>query len=479
MGEEFKNENQPVGNKMATMPVGKLMINTGAPMILSMMLQAVYNIVDSYFVSNMPDSGGMVHVGESAVNALTLAFPVQMLIVAFSVGTGVGVNVLLAKTLGQGESEKGGRVAGNALFLGGVIYLVTLLFGLFGVDVYLASQTTDAVVIDMAAQYLRICCVVSMGMVYFSMFEKILQATGRSKLSTIAQITGALTNIVLDPIMIYGLLGCPAMGIRGAAYATVIGQIASAALGAWFHFHSNKEVHITLAAIKPDGRIIGGIYTIGVPAIISQAVMSVMTYGINIIFAGVSSAYVVAYGIFYKIQQFVLFAAFGLRDAITPIVSYNYGRQDKARVHAAVRWGMIYTLGIMAICWAALEIFASPLAGAFSLSEATNALCVQAMRVVSVSFIFAGVNIALQGVFQALGRGVESLILSLLRQIVFVLPLAWLFARYAVGFVWISFVLAEVLTAAIACVMYKSTDKKLFPAEDAGTNLTDQGGSQL
>ena len=461
--EEMQNN-----SKMATMPISKLMINTGLPMILSMMLQAVYNIVDSFFVSNMADTPGFTHLGESAVNALTLAFPVQMLVVAFSVGTGVGVNVLLAKTLGQGDRERANRAGGNAIFLGGIIYLVTLAFGLLGVHPYIASQTTDTVVIDLAEQYLSICCVVSFGMIFFSVFEKMLQSTGKSKLSTVAQITGALVNIVLDPIMIYGLLGCPAFGIRGAAYATVIGQIASALLAAFLHFRYNREIRIAPRDLKPNGGTIANIFAIGIPAIVSQAVMSVMTYGINIIFASISTSYVTAYGIFYKIQQFVLFAAFGLRDTITPIVSFNYGRQDQKRVRESIRWGVGYTLGIMAFCFIILEVFAVPLTAAFSLTEGTAALCVQAMRIISVSFLFAGFNIALQGVFQALGRGVESLVLSLLRQLIFVLPVAWLLAKYASNFVWVTFVVAELVTALIAAVLLRRTTRQL--AQETGGN---------
>lgn len=442
-------------NKMGTMPVPRLMINMGLPMILSMVLQAVYNIVDSFFVSNMADTPGFVHVGEAGVNALTLAFPVQMLIVALAIGTGVGVNVLFSKTLGMGDKERAGRAAGNAIFLALVIYAATLLFGLFGVRAYIGSQTGDAMVAEMGVQYLSICCVASVGMVFFSIFEKLLQATGKSRLSTAAQIVGAVVNIILDPIMIYGLLGCPALGIRGAAYATVIGQIASALLAAFFQFRCNREVVVAPRHLRPSASTIAGIYAIGVPAIIAQAVMSVMTYGVNLIFGGISSAYVTAYGIFYKVQQFVLFAAFGLRDAITPILAYNYGRRDEIRVRQTIRWGLVYTLAIMAVCWLALELFAEPLTAAFSLSEGTAALCVTAMRVVSVSFLFAGANTALQSVFQALGRGVDSLVLSLLRQLIFVLPLAWVFARYAPGLVWLSFVIAEVLSCAVAVVLLR------------------------
>ncbi|UWP60748.1 MATE family efflux transporter [Ruminococcus gauvreauii] len=442
-------------SKMGTLPVGKLMLNMGIPMILSMVLQAVYNIVDSYFVSNMADTAAASGIGEAAVTALTLAFPVQMLIVAIGIGTGVGTNALLARTLGQGNREKAGTIAGNAITLASIIYAIFLIFGIFGTEAFISTQTEDPLVKEMADQYLGICCKISFGIVFFSVFEKVLQATGKSLFSTIAQIAGAVTNIILDPIMIYGLLGCPAFGISGAAYATVIGQIVSLILAALFHFKLNREIPFHLKHLKLRGRIVGEIYAIGIPAIIAQGVMSVMNYGINIIFGRIGSSYVTAYGIFYKIQQFVLFAAFGLRDAITPVISFNYGLKDPKRIKDGMRFGLLYTFVIMIVCLAALEVFAAPLTGFFSLSDQTKDLCITAMRVVSVSFIFAGANIAFQGIFQALGGGIESLVLSLLRQLIFVLPVAWALAVWAPDIVWITFIIAEALTAGIACIFMK------------------------
>ncbi len=441
-------------NKMASMPVKKLLLNMGIPIILSMMLQAAYNIVDSIFVANMTG-------GEAALNALTLAFPVQMFMVAIGIGTGVGMNALLSKSLGQGNQEKASKVAGNAFFLGFVIYAVFLIFGIFGVKAYVTSQSTNAQIVDMAIRYLRICCVMSMGIIAFSIMEKLLQATGRSHLSTIAQVTGALTNIVLDPILIYGLLGLPAMGVEGAAYATVIGQIVSAILGMYFHFTKDKEIKNGLTYMKPSGNIIRGIYAIGLPAIIAQALMSIMTYGLNIILGGVSENAVTAYGLYYKIQQFILFAAFGLRDAITPIISFNHGMGSKKRVEEGIRYGMIDTLVIMAIGLILLEIFAVPFTGIFGLSGETRQMCISAMRVISLSFLFAGANVAFQGIFQALNGGLESLIISVGRQFIFVLPVAWCFSQIAkndiqmLPLVWFTFVIAEGITFVIAMVLMK------------------------
>ncbi len=447
-------------NKMATEPVKKLMLSMGIPMILSMMLQAVYNIVDSAFV------GGMKENGVQALNALTLAFPVQMLMVAIGIGTGVGMGVLLSKNLGQGEMERVSRVAGNGIFLACIIYIIFLLFGLFGVETYIGSQTNNKLVYDMAVDYLRICCVISMGIVFFSIFEKLLQSTGKSVYSTIAQVAGALTNIILDPIMIYGWLGLPKMGVCGAAYATVIGQIVSLILAVIFHVRKNTEVKNVLKYIKPDAGLIRGIYSIGLPAIIAQALMSVMTYGLNVILGEISEGAVTAYGLYYKVQQFILFAAFGLRDAITPIVSFNYGMQDKRRIKDGIKYGLLYTLIIMIFGTILLEIFPELLANMFGLSGQTFDMCVSAMRVISVSFVFAGSNVAFQGIFQALDRGVESLVISLLRQLVLVLPVAWGFSiitkndNSKIWLVWSTFIIVEAVCFVIASIFMRNIRKK-------------------
>ena len=449
-------------NKLGTMKVNKLMLSMGIPMILSMMLQAVYNIVDSAFVSNMPNNG------EMALNALTLAFPVQMLMVAIGIGTGVGTNALLSKSIGQGDNEKASKVAGNSMFLGIVIYVLFLLFGLFGVDIYASSQTTNPEIKEMVVTYLRICCNTSIGIVFFSIFEKLLQATGHSVYSTIAQIAGAVLNIILDPILIYGWFGLPAMGVAGAAYATVIGQIASALLGLIFHLKQNKEISNGLQYMKPDGKIIKSIYAIGLPAIIAQALMSIMTYGMNIILGTISESAVTAYGLYYKVQQFILFAAFGLRDAITPIVSFNHGMRSKHRVKDGIKYGLIYTLIIMIAGFAVIEIFAVPFSALFGLSGETQTLCISAMRIISLSFIFAGMNIAYQGIFQALDGGLESLIISVLRQFLFVLPVAWGFSLLArqsgnmMWTVWTTFIIAEVLSCIIATILMQKINRKVI-----------------
>lgn len=450
-------------NKMAVMPVGKLMLKMGLPIIISMMLQALYNIVDSAFVSNMEG-------GEQALNALTLAFPVQMLMVAVGIGTGVGVNVMLARSLGEKNAEKASTVAGNGVFLGLVITAVFMLFGFFGVNFYIGSQTSDTVIFDMAVTYLRICCICSVGIVFFSVFEKLLQASGLSVQSTIAQISGAVINIILDPIMIYGLFGFPKLGVSGAALATVIGQVASFLIALIFHLKFNKAVKNGLRYIKPNGTVIKLIYRIGLPAIIAQALMSVMTYGVNLILGAVDASLVTAYGLYYKIQQFILFAAFGLRDTITPIVSFAFGMRDKRRVKDGIRFGVLYTSVIMLAGTVLLELTAEPLCSAFGLSGQTQSLCVSAVRIISAGFLFAGISLSLQGVFQALDKGLSSLIISLLRQLVLVLPVAWLFSGFVNGdlsnawLIWLTFPVAELITAAVAVLLMKPAYKKTVKA---------------
>lgn len=442
-------------NPLASVPVRNLMLKMGIPMILSMALQAVYNIVDSAFVSNMAENG------ELALNALTLAFPVQILMVAVGIGTGVGTNVFVSKTLGQGNREKAGKIAGNGIFLSAVLYVLFVIFGLTCVDVYVDSQTSNPVISGMAKDYLSICCVFSFGMIFFSIFEKLLQSTSRSLYSTIAQVAGAVTNIILDPIMIYGLVGCPEMGVKGAAWATVAGQVVSLLIGMFFHFKKDKEIPAGIKYLKPSLKIIGVIYSIGFPAIVAQAIMSVMTYGLNLILVKIGEEYVTAYGLYYKVQQFILFCAFGLRDAIMPIVAFNFGMEDKQRVSDGVKYGILYTLVIMVIGLVLLEVFAVPLAKVFGLSGLTENLCVSAMRIISISFLFAGSNIAFQGVFQALGDGLASLIISFLRQFVLVLPVAYFLAKLVISgtaaswSVWTTFIFAEGISLICAVVMFR------------------------
>lgn len=450
-------ENMSESNKMKDMPVNKLMIQMGIPMILSMALQAVYNIVDSAFVGNMKMGS------ESALNALTLVFPIQMLMVAIGIGTGVGTNALLAKTLGQGNNKKAAKVAGNSLFLGVMIYVVCLLFGIFGVKAYISSQTADAEVLGMATSYLKICCVVSFGIIFFSLFEKLLQATGHSLYSTIGQVAGAVVNIVLDPVLIYGLGPVPEMGVKGAAYATVTGQIASAILLFIFHIKLNKEFEHRVIFMKPDAAIMKEIYAIGLPAIIAQALMSIMVYAMNLILKFSPSAQT-AYGLFYKVQQFVLFLAFGLRDAITPIIAFAHGMRSKKRINDGIQYGIFYTLVLMIFGLIISEIFPTAFATLFNAGQSRESF-ICAMRIVSISFIFAGINVAYQGIYQALDGGIESLIISLLRQLIIILPLAGAFSvpvrngQAEISLIWWAFPITESISCAVGYVFLKKMKK--------------------
>lgn len=427
-------------NKMREMPVYKLMIQMGIPMILSMALQAVYNIVDSAFVGNMKEGS------EAALNALTLVFPVQMLMVAIAIGTGVGTNALLARTLGQGDSKKAAMVAGNSLFLGVIIYVICFLFGIVGVNAYISSQTANPEVLSMGTSYLKICCVLSFGIVFFSLFEKLLQATGRSLYSTIGQVAGAVINIILDPIMIYGIGPVPKMDVEGAAYATVIGQIASAVLLFVFHIKLNKEI-----------------YAIGLPAIIAQALMSIMVYVMNLILKFDASAQT-AYGLFYKVQQFVLFLAFGLRDAITPILAFAYGMRSKKRIQDGMKYGIIFMIGLMILGIFITEVFPGQFAALFN-AGSSREYFVGAMRIISISFLFAGINVAYQGIYQALDGGMESLVISLLRQMIIILPLAEIFSilvkngQAGVSLIWWAFPITEFAACLLGCVFLRRIRK--------------------
>ena len=440
-------------NRMREMPVNRLMVQMGIPMILSMALQAVYNIVDSAFVGNMKVGS------EAALNALTLVFPVQMLMVAIGIGTGVGTNALLARTLGQGNNKKAAKIAGNSLFLGVIIYAVCLLFGVFGVKAYISSQTVDTEVILMGVSYLRICCVISFGIIFFSLFEKLLQATGRSLYSTIGQVVGAVVNIVLDPIMIYGIGPVPQMGVKGAAYATVIGQVVSAGLLFIFHIKLNKEFEHSVKYMKPDAGIIKEIYAIGLPAIIAQALMSIM-----VLILKFNPSAQTAYGLFYKVQQFVLFLAFGLRDAITPIIAFAYGMGSRKRIEDGIKYGLIYTIVLMIAGAAITEIFPGAFAALFNAGQSREYF-IGAMRIISISFIFAGINVAYQGIYQALNGGIESLVISLLRQLIIILPLAGIFSAFVrngqagVSLIWWAFPITEIIACLAGYVFLKKIRK--------------------
>jgi putative MATE family efflux protein len=435
-------------------------------MILSMVVQALYNIVDTIFVTMIENPAVENYGAVIGTNALSLAFPVQMLMIAIGVGLGVGVNAMLSRELGAGDRKKASYVAGNALLIIIVVYIIFLLFGLFGVKPYLKMQadSTDPnldLLIESGTEYLTICCTMSFGALGYMIYEKLLQSTGKSVMCMIGQLSGAILNIVLDALFMLVFK----WGIAGAAWATVIGQIVSLVLDACFHYFTNKEIDGSLAYLKPSADALKGIFLIGLPAVVMQALMSVMVFLVNVILApAMGNAAVTAYGDYYKVQQFIFFAAFGLNNAIIPIVSYNYGMGDGQRVKDGIKWGVIYTIAVMAIGIVLFESLAVPVAAMLSGGDsAIGGYLKTAMMVVPAGFLFVGFNIAYQGVLQALGSGIKSLVVSALRLIVFCLPLVWVFtlAQSRDFLVWWAFPIAEGLAAIVTLFFALSANRKI------------------
>ena len=446
-------------NKMATEPVKKLFWKMGLPMIISMVLQALYNVVDSIFVANMEGTGALAN------EALTIAFPIQIMIIAIGVGTGVGLNALLSKSLGEKNREKVNAVAGNGIFLGLVIYAVFLIFGLFLAKQFIGLFTDDDAVLTMGTNYLRICTCFSLGAIGFNIYERFLQATGKTGCSTVAQISGAVANIVLDYVFIFPL----DMGVEGAAWATIIGQFISMFVAMAFHYFSNKEIGGNPKYIKPNGMIIKAVYKIGASAAMMQALLSVMMAGMNAILgtANVDSTVLVgSFGIYYKIQQIALFSAFGLSNTMITILSFNYGMKNKERAKACVKYGIIDTIITTFALTVLFEIIAKPLSMLFSLSGGASAalvdVCAMATRIASIGYIFMGFTVAVQGVLQALGYAGKPLLLSFFRLVLFVFPIAFLFtlSENVLNIVWWTFPIAEVLTCIFAYIFLKNATKK-------------------
>lgn len=444
-----------LGNKMAEMPVKTLLLNMGAPMMLSMLGQALYNVVDTFFVSHIPDTAQIADMGDKAINALTLAFPIQMLIVALGVGTGVGINAMVAWNLGRGDREQASRTAGNAIFAALCYSAFMLLFGLSASGVFIHSQTADATIAEMGTTYLRIITIFSLGALGYMCLEKVVMGTGNTTITMICQLAGVIANIFLDPIMIYGLLGCPAMGVAGAAWATVIGQFVSLFAIVAFYFKKELGFDTSLRYLRPERRTLGGIYAVGLPAIVMQVLTPIMSYVLNLILGAISVSAVTAYGVYYKLQNFIFMPGYGLNNAAIPIIAYNYGAKNKRRVAQTVRYALFYVSGIMLIGILLLQLFARQIVGAFSVSEESHQLCVLALRIITCGFFFAGANIILQGVCQALGRGVYSLLISLLRFLVLALPLAWVLSHTAdaASLVWLALPLAEAGACAAAVLL--------------------------
>ena len=446
-------------NKMAIAPMNRLILKMGLPMIISMVLQALYNVIDSIFVANMGSKGAIAN------QALTYAFPIQIMIIAIGVGTGVGLNALLSKSLGENDKEKVNKIAGNGIFLSICIYIIFLLFGLFGSRWFISLFSTDSEIIEMGTSYLKICTCLSLGSIGYTVYERFLQATGKTMLSTISQISGAVANIILDYIFIYPLN----MGVAGAAWATIIGQFISLFIAMYFHYAKNKEVDGSLKYIKPNKNLIKGIYSIGVSATLMQALLAVMMAGMNAILGLAEANQTVligSFGIYYKIQQIALFSAFGLSNTIISILSFNYGMQDKKRIDDCIKYGIIDTIIVTLVISILFELLARPLTNLFGLAGGTTTeiikVCVTALRISSIGFVFMGFSVAIQGVLQSIRYALRPLIISLLRLVVFVFPIAYLFTKSenVINIVWWTFPISELLTAIISLFILKDSYNK-------------------
>lgn len=445
-------------NKMAEKPIKSLLWKMGLPMIVSMVLQALYNVVDSIFVANIKGSGALAN------EALTYAFPIQILIIAIGVGTGVGVNALLSKSLGEKDKEKANKIAGNGIFLTFAIYAVFLLLGLFFSYRFISLFSKDKEIIKTGGTYLQICSSLSLGAIGFAIYERFLQATGKTIHSTIAQIAGAVINIVFDYVFIFPFK----MGVAGAAWATVFGQFVSLGVAMVLHYVKNNEINGNPKYIKPNKEIIKGIYSIGISAAVMQALLSVMMAGMNAILSSADADTVVlvgSFGIYYKIQQIALFSCFGLSNTIITLLSFNYGMKDKKRSLDCIKYGVLDTFIITLIVTAIFEIAANPLSKLFALSGGSTKglipVCEKATRIASIGYVFMGFSIAVQGVLQALRYAFKPFFTALLRLVVFVFPVAYLFtlSSNVTSIVWLTFPIAEFLTAVVSFFMLKNVIK--------------------
>lgn len=446
-------------NKMAVEPLNKLFWKMGIPMVISLVLQALYNVIDSIFVANMEESGALAN------EALTLAFPIQILIIAVGVGTGVGLNALLSKSLGENNREKVNQVAGNGIFLAIAIYAVFFLFGWFGSEWFIGLFTDSAEVLAMGTSYLKICTCLCFGATGYTIYERLLQATGKGFYSMIAQVTGALLNVILDYIFIFPLQ----MGVEGAAWATVVGQVVSLALAMIFHYTLNREIGSHGKYLRPRRHLIQAIYRIGASAALMQGLLSVMMAGVNSILgtASVDSIVLVgSFGIYYKIQQVALFSAFGLSNTMITVLSFNYGMRDRERVKMCIRYGIVDTLVTTLAMTVLFECAAKPLSLLFALSGGASAalveVCAKAVKIAAIGYVFMGFTVAVQGVLQALGDAIRPLILSLLRLVVFVFPICYGFtlSAHVLDLVWWTFPIAEVLTCLFSCLFLRQAKKR-------------------
>ncbi len=445
-------------NKMGTMPIPKLLFSMSLPMMISMLVQALYNIVDSIFVAQ---------ISESALTAVSLAFPIQNLMIAVSAGTCVGVNALLSRSLGERRQDAANLAAENGVFLALLSYLAFAALGLFASRFYFASQTSNPEIIELGVQYLTICTVLGFGIFGEMMFERILQSTGRTIYNMFTQGLGAIINIILDPIMIFGLFGFPKMGIRGAALATVIGQIIAMLMAIFFNVRKNSDIRMSLKGFRPHGKTIATIYAVGVPSTIMQSISSVMLFGFNRILISFSETAVSVLGIYFKLQSFIFMPIFGLNNGMIPIIAYNYGARNKKRIMHTIWLSIASAVSLMLIGLLIFQTIPDKLLLLFNASGHMLEIGIPALKIISLSFLFAGYCIIVGSVFQALGNGVYSLIVSAARQLLCILPLAYFFAHaFGLATVWYSFPLAEILSVVLSTLLFiRIYQKKLVPLE--------------
>ena len=439
-------------NKMGTMPENKLLLSMAVPMMISMLVQALYNIVDSIFVSR---------ICEDALTAVSMAFPWQNIVIAIAVGFGVGINALLSRALGQKNAERVNQVAVNGLLLAGLSYLLVLVAGLLGIRAYMRTQTDIESIVNYGITYLNICILCSFGVFVEITFERFLQATGRTVYSMITQLTGAITNIILDPILIFGLLGFPKLGIAGAAWATVIGQCVGAVVAVMLNHFKNPEVHLRLRHIRPNGRLMGEITAISIPSIIMSCISSLTCFVMNMILIAYSSTAVAVFGVYFKLQSFVFMPVFGLNNGMVPIIAYNYGAQKPERIHKTIRLGMVYAVAIMVVGLLVFQLIPKELLLMFDASDAMLEIGAPALRIMSLAFVFAGIGIASSSACQAFGYSVYSMLISIARQIVVLIPAAYLLSLTGVlRSIWFAFPIAEIVSLFLSLFFLRTTLKK-------------------
>jgi putative MATE family efflux protein len=432
---------------MGVMPVHKLLLSISIPMIVSMLVQALYNVVDSIFVAQM---------GESALAAVSLAFPIQSLMIGVGVGTGVGINSFLSRSLGEKKFDSVNRTAGNGILLAWISCGAFMFFGVTGVAAFFRAQTDIREIVQYGWDYLFIICVFSFGMFNQIILERLLISTGKTFYSMLSQLAGAITNIILDPIMIFGLLGCPKMGVAGAAAATVIGQMVGASLALYFNLRRNLEIKLSVKGFKPSVEIIKKIYAVGLPSILMGSLGSVMTYGLNNILIAFTPTAIAVFGIYFKLQSFIFMPIFGLNSGMVPILAYNYGARKRERITKTIGLAVMYAVGIMSLGTMVFQIFPDKLLHLFNATAEMSAIGVPALRIISIHYLFAAFCIVSLSVFQALGNGLESLFVAVSRQLILLLPIAWLLSLTgSVNAIWWTFPLTEGATLVLCAFFMK------------------------